>query len=135
MLVSEQYSKGLGPTIQPVREAMGEWYRPVEKLSFSACTELRFIQQLEAAAKQNVLVCGVEGHVCVYQTARDLRQLGYDVEVVADAVGSRRDFNCTLALEKLTRHSVELTSVEMALFELMVTADIPEFKTVSKIVK
>jgi nicotinamidase-related amidase len=135
MLVSEQYSKGLGPTLSAVQSAMMEWYRPLEKISFSAAADLRFMQQLEAVGRQTAIVCGVEAHVCVYQTARDLRTLGYDVEVVADAVGSRAEHNHRLALDKLTRHSVELTTVEMALFEMMQRADIPEFKAVSKIVK
>jgi nicotinamidase-related amidase len=135
MLVSEQYSKGLGTTIPEVREAMGEWYHPVEKMSFSACGELRFLQKLESMGRNTALVCGVESHVCVYQTALDLRQLGYDVEVVSDAVGSRKEHNYRLGLEKLSRHNIELTSVEMALFEMMQRADIDEFKAVSKIVK
>jgi nicotinamidase-related amidase len=85
--------------------------------------------------RSDILLCGVEAHVCVYQTALDLRQLGYDVEVVADAVGSRREHNYRIALEKVTRHNIEVTTVEMALFEMMIGADIPEFKQVSGIVK
>jgi nicotinamidase-related amidase len=135
MLVSEQYSRGLGATIPEVREAMGDWYHPVEKMSFSACGELRFLQKLESMGRKTTLVCGVESHVCVYQTALDLRQLGYDVEVVSDAVGSRAEHNYRLGLEKLTRHNIEVTSVEMALFEMMQRADIDEFKAVSNIVK
>ena len=135
MLVTEQYSKGLGPTVAPVAEAMGEWYRPIEKMSFSACGDLHFMQQLEAVGRQNVLLCGVESHVCVYQTATDLRNLGYSVEIAGDAVGSRAPRNHELALAKVTRHGVEATSVEMALFEMMVRADIPEFKAISKIVR
>ena len=114
---------------------MGEWYRPIEKMSFSACGDLHFMQQLEAVGRQNVLLCGVESHVCVYQTATDLRNLGYSVEIAGDAVGSRAPRNHELALAKVTRHGVEATSVEMALFEMMVRADIPEFKAISKIVR
>lgn len=135
MLVTEQYSKGLGPTVEPVREAMQEWYRPIEKISFSACGDLHFMNQLEAAGKQNVILCGVETHVCVYQTAMDLRELGYNVEVAADAVGSRAEINYRIALEKMARIGIGLTSVEMILFEIMLRADIPEFKPVQSIVK
>lgn len=135
ILVTEQYSKGLGPTVPEVREALGEWYRPIEKISFSACGELQFVAQLETTGRQDVILCGVETHVCVYQTARDLRNLGYDIEVAADAVGSRAAVNYQVALERLPRHNVDVTSVEMALFEMMVSADIPEFKAISKIVK
>jgi nicotinamidase-related amidase len=135
MLVTEQYSRGLGHTIVSLRDALAEWYRPVEKISFSAAGELHFMQQLEGSGRRTVLLCGVETHVCVYQTARDLADQGFDVEVVADAVGSRNPMNRQIALEKLSRRGVELTSVEMALFELMTRADVGEFKAVSTIVK
>lgn len=135
MLVTEQYAQGLGGTVQPVRDALGEAYQPIDKMSFSACGELLFMRQLETFNKQHALLCGVETHVCVYQTAMDLIQLGWDVEIVADAVGSRKPENREIAFHKLARHEIGLTSVEMALFELMGRADIPEFKNVSRIVK
>jgi nicotinamidase-related amidase len=135
MLVTEQYSKGLGHTLPPLRDALAEWYRPIEKISFSAAGELHFMQQLEGAARNRAFICGVEAHVCVYQTARDLSMLGWEVEVVADAVGSRDPANRTIALDRLSRRGVELTNVEMLLFDLMQRADIAEFKSVSAIVK
>lgn len=135
MLVTEQYSKGLGPTIPEVREAMGDAYRPIEKMSFSCAGEMSFLQQLEISERRVVLLCGVETHVCVYQTARDLRTMGWDVEVIADAVGSRRDENYRLALDRMRANGVGLASVEMVLFEMMGRADIPEFRGVSRIVK
>lgn len=135
MLVTEQYTKGLGATVAPVSEAMGEWYRPIEKITFSACADMHFMQQLETAARQNVILCGVETHVCVYQTAMDLLNLGYTVEIVADAVGSRSDRNYEIALRKMTQHGIDLTSIEMILFEMMVRADIGEFKGVQGLVK
>lgn len=135
VLITEQYAQGLGGTVQPVRDAMGNDYQPIDKMSFSACGELMFMRQLETVNKQRVLLCGVEAHVCVYQTAMDLIQLGWDVEIVTDAVGSRKPENRDVALHKLVRHDIDLTTVEMALFELMVRADIPEFKNVSRIVK
>ena len=135
ILVTEQYSKGLGHTVAPVREALAEWYRPIEKISFSATGEMHFMQQLEGAGRNHALICGVETHVCVYQTARDLIMMGWEVEVVADAVGSRVEANRRLALDRLSRRGVELTSVEMVLFDLMGRADIEEFKAVSAIVK
>jgi nicotinamidase-related amidase len=82
-----------------------------------------------------VILCGVETHVCVYQTAMDLLNLGYTVEIVADAVGSRSDRNYEIALRKITQHGIDLTSIEMILFEMMVRADIGEFKGVQGLVK
>lgn len=135
ILVTEQYSKGLGGTLPALVDALGEWYRPIEKNSFSAVGEMHFMQQLETAARNRVFICGVEAHVCVYQTARDLALMGWDVEIVSDAVGSRAESNRRIALERLSRRGIELTTVEMVLFDLMHRADIPEFKTVSSIVK
>jgi nicotinamidase-related amidase len=134
MLITEQYPQGLGPTVAPIREAMGEWYIPVEKMSFSACGDLHFMNQLEAAGRKNVILCGVETHVCVYQTAMDLLNLGYTVEVAADAVSSRSATNYRIGIDKMTSREVDITSVEMILFEMMIRADIPEFKDVQKIV-
>lgn len=135
MLVTEQYPSGLGSTLPSVREAMGEWYHPIEKMSFSACGEVHFMNRLETAGMHDIILCGAETHVCVYQTAMDLRELGYSVQIAADAVGSRTDENYRLALRRMERHDVEITSVEMFLFELMERADIPEFKAVHRLVK
>lgn len=135
MLVTEQYSKGLGPTVAPIQQALGEWYRPLEKMAFSACKEVNFMTQLETAGRQEIILCGVESHICVYQTAMDLRELGYSIHVVADAVGSRTDRNYKLALKKMMRHGIETTTVEMFLFELMERADSPEFKAIQALVK
>ncbi len=135
MLVTEQYPQGLGPTVPEVRAAMGDEYRPMEKISFSACGDMTFMNHFEQAPHHTVLLCGVESHVCLYQTARDLRNLGHNVEVVADAAGSRSRHNHEIALARLARHGVEITSVELALFEIMERADIPEFKDVQRIVK
>jgi len=135
MRVTEQYVRGLGPTVPAVQEAMGEAYLPIEKMAFSACGEPRLMEALEATGRRQILLCGVETHVCVYQTARQLLEQGYEVHLVTDAVGSRAEGNYRLALETLGQRGAQLTSVEMALFELMVRADIPEFKAVSRLVK
>ncbi len=135
ILVTEQYPKGLGTTLGPVQEALGEWYHPLEKMSFSACGDIHFMNRLETAGQHDIILCGVEAHVCVYQTAMDLRELGYSVQIVADAVGSRSEENYRLALRRLERHGVEITSLEMFLFEAMERADIPEFKAIQALVK
>ena len=135
MLVTEQYSRGLGSTVAPVAEAMAEWYRPIEKMTFSAVTSMGFMQQLETTGAKRVLLCGVETHICIFQTARDLREVGWDVEIVTDAVGSRLDSNYQMALDRMARHGIEMTSVEMALFSNLKTAESPDFKAISAIVK
>jgi len=85
--------------------------------------------------RRQILICGIETHVCVYQTTVDLLASGYEVEVVADVVSSRTDENREIALQRMRDEGAGITSVEMALFELMRVAEGPKFKEVSRIVK
>lgn len=135
ILVTEHYSKGLMATVAKVQEALEDDYKPLEKITFSAAKDLDFMRAFEASGRQHILVCGVETHICVYQTARDLHNLGWTVEVVADAVSSRTEQNTRIALERMEHHSLDFTSMEMILFDMMESADIPEFKTIAGIVK
>ena len=135
VLTTEQYPAGLGATTRVVQDALGDAYKPLEKMTFSAAGDLDFMQAFEASGRHQVILCGVEGHVCIYQTARDLHNLGYTVEVVADAVGSRNHTDLAVALERLEHHGVDFTSVEMTLFDLMETAEYERFKEISALVK
>jgi nicotinamidase-related amidase len=130
----EQYPQGLGPTIPEVASLLPD-ARPVAKTSFSACGNADFLAQLSSAERRQVLLAGIEAHVCVYQTARDLLEAGYEVEVVADAVSSRTEANRQLGLQRMSDAGARLTSVEMALFELLRTAEAPAFKDIARIVK
>jgi nicotinamidase-related amidase len=132
VLVTEQYVKGLGPTIEPLRQALGESYRPIEKQCFSAHGCAPFAAQLGALDRRQVLLAGVETHVCVYQTARDLLSEGRAVWVVADAVSSRSVRNRDIALQRMMGDGARLSSTEMALFELLGVA---EFRAISRIIK
>jgi len=133
ILWAEQNPDGLGPTVPEVAEMMpGE---PITKMSFSCCGEPRFVQALEGLGRGSVLLAGIEAHVCVYQTAMHLLDRGLQVQVVADAVGSRTPENREIALQKMRDAGVGITSVEMALFELLGDAGGPAFKEILKIVK
>ncbi len=134
ILWSEQNPKGLGETVPEVKDLLTD-FKPVAKFSFSCCGELDFVRQLEASGKKTALVCGMESHVCVYQTVADLLKSGYEVEVVADAVSSRTLENKQIGLEKSRLMGAQITSVETALFELMRTAGHQKFKEIQKIVK
>lgn len=137
VIVTEQYVKGLGPTVEPLRRALEETsgYRPTEKQCFSAQGCESFAAQLGALERRQVLLAGVETHVCVYQTARDLLSEGRAVWVVADAVSSRTPRNRDLALQRMTADGARLSSTEMALFELLGAAVTEEFRAISKLVK
>lgn len=108
---------------------------PINKTSFSCCGQEQFITKLNASARQQVLLCGIEAHVCIYQTAVELLRKGFEVSVIADAVSSRSAENKQIALEKLKADEVNISCVEMALFELLKTAEHPQFKQVAALIK
>lgn len=135
IIVTEQYTKGLGPTIASVREALGSDYDPIEKATFSCAGHEPFVNALDELGRQQVVLCGIEAHVCVYQTAIDLIDRGHFVYLVTDAVGSRRGSNAALAIRRIEQAGGTSTSVEMALFELLAVSGTDEFRAVSKLVK
>ncbi len=133
-LVTEQYPKGLGATVPEVAEHL-DGVSPIEKVCFSAADSEQFASGLSASGRDQVLLCGIESHVCVNQTADDLLGQGLVVHVAQDAVASRTEENRALGLHKMERAGAVVTSVEMALFELLRAAGTPEFKEIQKLVK
>jgi len=134
ILWTEQNPNGLGPTIPEIAELLTD-QQPITKLSFSCCGESSFEEELEAIGREQILIAGIESHVCVYQTAADLLDMGFDVEVVSDAVASRTPENKRIGLEKCREYGASITSVETALFELVQVAEGPQFKELIKVVK
>ncbi|MFE8070961.1 hydrolase [Marinobacteraceae bacterium S3BR75-40.1] len=134
ILWAEQIPDKLGPTHHRLQDAL-EGLEPMAKNCFSAWDDPAFQATCEATARRQVLVCGIEGHVCVYQTVRDLLAAGYSVFVVADAVGSRMPENRALALGRMQAEGAHLTSVEMALFEMQRYAEGERFKQVIELIK
>jgi nicotinamidase-related amidase len=108
---------------------------PIDKASFSCCGQEQFNAQLNTLGREQVLLCGIETHVCIYQTAMDLMEGGLDVTVVADAVSSRTEQNRQIALTRLAAEGAHISSTEMALFELLRTARHPQFREVARLVK
>lgn len=134
VLATEQYPKGLGPTVEPIAAALGD--APViEKNTFSCCGEFNFEVKLNEMHKMDIILCGIETHVCVYQTARDLLELGYNVHLVTDAVSSRSEDNWKLGVDKCKTLGVKLTGTEMVLFEILRKAGTEQFKAISNLVK
>jgi nicotinamidase-related amidase len=136
-IVTEQYVKGLGKTTTLLRAALGESnsYEPIEKNCFSSCGSADFRGALASSERRQILLCGVEAHVCVYQTALDLLDQGFEVTLIADAVSSRSERNRDIALRRLEREGAKLSSTEMALFELLVEIGTDEFREISRLVK
>ena len=135
MIVTEQYSKGLGHTVPEIIECMGDSYVPYEKMTFSGiCTE-EIKAAVDALGKKNILVCGVEAHVCVLQSVIDLIAGGYNVLLVEDCIASRKVSDKETSVKRAIGEGALITSAEAVLFELTYGAKSPHFKTISKIVK
>ena len=134
MLVSEQYPKGLGPTV-PELAALAEAGAVLEKVHFSCMGDQTYAQRFRALGRGTAVVAGIEAHVCVLQTCIQLMEDGHRVYVVADAVSSRAPENATLALERLRAAGAIVVSTEMVVFEWLRRAGTPEFKELSALIK
>lgn len=130
----EQNPRALGPTIPELVENLSG-LSPIEKMSFSCCGDPAFEAALHKVQPSQAVLCGIESHVCVYQTAADLKAGGVEVAVVADAVSSRSPDNKQIALARMQAEGVCLTSTEMLLFEWMQTAKHPQFKDIARLVR
>lgn len=134
ILWMEQLPDKLGPTIPEVADLLPD-HQPIPKSSFSCAGSEAFNTALAGLGRKQVLIVGMEAHVCVYQTALDLVRAGYQVEVVEDAIGTRIASNKGVGVRKMLAHGVGLTSTEMALFELMGDAGHPAFRAVQAAIK
>ncbi len=130
----QQSPQSLGPTVPQIAELL-DGCQPINKASFSCCGHDEFNSKLDSLNRRQILLCGIETHICIYQTALDLSQREYDVEIIADAVSSRTLANKQIALAKLQASGINISSVEMSLFELLKTAEHPQFKQVAKLIK
>lgn len=130
----EQYPQGLGPTVPEVATLLPD-LKPVAKTCFSAYGSEAFRSQLAETGRSQMLLAGIEAHVCVYQTAVDLLAAGFEVEVIGDAVSSRTAADAELGRQRMRDAGARLSGVEMALFELLRTAEAPAFREIAKIVK
>lgn len=134
ILVTEQYPKGLGVTVNSIGEALGEFV-PMEKTSFSIMGEPAFVEALKESGAEDVLICGIESHVCVQQSALDLLAKGYRVYIMEDATGSRNNTDKKFAGRRMVEAGCVGTTVESALFELVGDAKDSCFKDISRLVK
>ena len=131
---TEQYPKGLGPTSQLILNEL-EGYTAYQKMSFSCSGAENLFDGFHKNKLSQIVVTGVESHVCVQQTVLDLIANNYQVNLAADAVSSRREIDYNIALQRMATLGAEVTTTESILFELLEVCGTPEFKEVSKIVK
>ena len=134
IFATEQYRRGLGATVPEVAAAI-PGFAPLEKLAFSACGADGFVSALRKKKVSEVVLCGIEAHVCVTQTCLDLLEKGFRVFVVADAVSSRTAENYRLGVERMRAAGAVVVSTEMVLFELLERAGTAEFKEVLGLIK
>lgn len=133
VLASEQYPKGLGPTVSAIKEKLPS--APLEKMAFDACSDLGIARAVSEQDPRSVVVVGMETHVCVFQTARELVKRGYATHVVSDAVCSRREENRALGLSLCQQAGAVITGTETAVFDLLGVAGTDAFKAISKLIR
>ena len=133
VIATEQYPKGLGSTIEEIKGYIDE-KNIFSKVEFTGCID-EVKSYLEKNQKKNIIIAGMETHVCVYQTARDLIELGYNVFIVKDGVSSRTEENISNGLDLLKEMGCIITNTETVLFDLLKKAGSEEFKTISKLIK
>jgi len=134
VILTEQNPKGLGPTQAELVQLLPNT-PALPKYCFSCSRDPGFAAALNNIKRKQVLLCGIEAHICVYQTAMELLGKGYEVQIVADVVSSRTARNRDMALSRLQAEGAKLTTVEMVLFELLGTAENVNFKEISRIIK
>lgn len=134
VVVTQQYTKGLGPTAPEIADALGD-FEPIEKMTFSCAGETKYVEAFRATGADQAVICGMETHVCVQQTALDLLAAGYQVHVAADAVRSRKKQDWAFSLERMRQAGVVVTTAEAIIFEMLVKCGTDEFKDISKLVK
>ncbi|MGQ9643647.1 MAG: hydrolase [Ignavibacterium sp.] len=131
---TEQYPKGLGPTSSKILSEL-KGYNAIQKMSFSCFGAEDLFTELRSKKLHQIIISGVESHVCVQQTVLDLLANDFQVNVATDAVSSRREFDFQIALDRMRTLGAEITTTESILFELLEVCGTPEFKEISRIVK
>ena len=130
----QQCPQALGATVPQIAQLLAD-NEPIDKASFSCCGAEQFNSKLNTLSRRQVVLCGIEAHVCIYQTAVDLLGKGYEVSVIADAVSSRTLENRQIAAARMQTEGVNISCTEMVIFELLRTAEHPKFKQIAKLIK
>ena len=134
ILWCQQCPDALGPTVPEIAQYLDD-IEPINKSAFSCCGDEQFNAMLKELARNQILLCGIETHVCIYQTAADLLRQDFNVNVIADAVSSRAPENKQIALNRLAAEGANISCTEMALFELLKTAEHHKFRQIAGLIK
>lgn len=134
MVVTQQYPKGLGSTVEPIAQALGE-FQPIDKVTFSCWDCEEFRKAVEATGRKTIVLCGMETHICVLQTALDMLNEGYRVLLAEDCLSSRRESDKKNGIWRAVEEGALPTTYESILFELTRISGTPEFKVISKLIR
>ena len=134
LLVTQQYTKGLGETVTAIKEAVGD-YRHIEKMAFSCCGDEGFMSELRKLNKKNVILMGIESHVCVLQTALDLIAENFQPVLIEDCVSSRKPNDKRVAVKRIKQAGAIVSTYESVLFELTEVSGTDLFKSIVKLIK
>jgi len=134
VIVTEHYPRGLGETLATVRDVC-QPYNPIEKINFSCAGSPEFNRALDQTGRDQVILCGIESHVCIYQTATDLLRSGKQVVTAADAISSCSAANRQLGLDAMAALGVQILGVQMVMFEILRVAGTDRFKKVAPLLK
>lgn len=132
VIITEQYPKGLGQTMIDIRQAAGDRAVYLQKMEFSCAANPEIMNHLKNSGKKQIVIAGVEAHICVTQTALALQQAGYEVFVVSNANSSRDPLQTVVAFQRLLKNGIDVVSSEMVIFEWLEKAGSEEFKEISK---
>ena len=130
---TEQYTKGLGPTVSQIRNELKD--QAIHKLTFSCFNAEDLFERLGNSKVEQVIISGIEAHVCVQQTVLDLLSSGFQVNLAVDAISSRKRIDCNTAIKRMENEGAITTTVESILFELLQICDTPLFKEISRLIK
>ncbi len=135
MVVTQQYTKGIGMTVPALKDLFEKEFYYEDKVTFSCAQDENILQKIKATGRKNILVCGIEAHICVLQTIIDLLSMGYQVYLVEDCVGSRKEENRQIGIKRAIQEGAFSTSYESILFELTGVAKTDRFKEISRLIK
>ena len=132
--LTQQYTKGLGDSVQSIYDAAGTTSY-FDKHTFSAYLDPAFAEHVKSSGRKNIIISGIEAHVCVLQTCIDLKDAGYNPILVLDCISSRKESDMKAGIQRAKQEGITVTTAESVLFELLADSKAPEFKTISNLVK
>jgi len=135
VIVTEQYPKGLGRTIEEIIKVLGEDYKPIEKVNFNCFGSQEFIDKLESINRRSLLIMGVEAHICICQTVLEALRKEYEVYLLEDTISSRKPENRRIAIDRMIKEGSIPASVEMVIYELLKQSGTPEFKEILEFIR